>query len=154
MTQTINLETRFTEHLKTLENEIRSIRENMQIISSGKGRTGHFNKISENIQRMKETLLIIKRLNLRDEAINDQINKKIKETLDNAIKSLKEKDILKETNIPQQTNEMRILNEIRITNEMQKMDEIQVSSNDIGVSEKKLAESPVPEPQSELREVI
>ena len=83
--EVILFQTRYSEHLNSLVQCTAEISELLKVINNGQGRTAHFNKINELVEKMTSTIAVVKRMELREELVKDQINKRITLILRNAL---------------------------------------------------------------------
>lgn len=83
--EVVLFQTRYAEHLTNLVQSTAEISEILKVINNGQGRTAHFNKLSELVEKMTSTIAVVKRMELRDEIVKDEINKRTTLILRNAL---------------------------------------------------------------------
>lgn len=83
-------ENKFANYLKQIDDDSKSVSENLRLIADGKVRVGYFNDISERITRMQQTLSAMKHLSIKKEVIGMEIKKRAGNVLTKAIEQVKQ----------------------------------------------------------------
>ena len=73
--------TKFNEYLERIDFESNNIKEILKEVNLGNARTGHFNRMEEGINKIKELLKLISRTSIREDIINEEVKKRLMKIL-------------------------------------------------------------------------
>lgn len=73
----IIFQTKFNEYLEKIDAESNNIKEILRDVAAGNARTGHFNRMEESINKIKELLKLISRTSIREDLIKEEVKKRL-----------------------------------------------------------------------------